>query len=274
MFDAKTTDMYRGFNLRINLNMLDLPRNKSNQDCLNSGNIIFDSNKAKFKEGLDSYVLPNGSLDGKKIKESWFPQVKADIFLSHSHGNIIEAKFLAGWLKEVFNVTTFIDSSVWGYANKLLEDIDDEYSRNSRRELEYKDIIYSSSHVHMMLATALSKMIDNTECLIFLNTPQSIKSYDKVDKTESPWIFYELAITEFIRKKSKAAHRPSDRLFSRTLQLLVENLKIEQEAHLGELMLLNTTELNQWKTRWNPREEYSLDSLYKIKPLKSNMING
>jgi hypothetical protein len=35
-------------------------------------------------------------------------------------------------------------------------------------------------------------MIDNTECLVFLNTPNSITSQGVVKRTHSPWLFMEL----------------------------------------------------------------------------------
>lgn len=42
----------------------------------------------------------------------------------------------------------------------------------------------------MMLNGALAKMINSTECLIFMNTPNSIKAQDveNENKTASPWI--------------------------------------------------------------------------------------
>ena len=61
------------------------------------------------------------------MQANWFPQIKADIFISHSHKDKGLALALAGWLEETFGLTAFIDSCVWGYANKLLKMIDDEY---------------------------------------------------------------------------------------------------------------------------------------------------
>ena len=37
---------------------------------------------------------------------------------------------LNGWLYESFGIKSFIDSSVWGYANDLLKLIDDAYCLN------------------------------------------------------------------------------------------------------------------------------------------------
>jgi hypothetical protein len=56
-----------------------------------------------------------------------------------------------------------------------------------------------------MLSMALSKMIDRCEGIFFLNTPKSLRPTDvvkgKSGVTESPWIYSELATTQFIRKR-------------------------------------------------------------------------
>ena len=54
---------------------------------------------------------------------------------------------------------------------------------------DYNKRNYSTSHVHMMLSTALTMMMDEAECVIFLNTPNALSTKDIVHKTESPWIF-------------------------------------------------------------------------------------
>ena len=61
------------------------------------------------------------------MQANWFPQIKADIFISHSHKDEDLALALAGWLKVSFGLTAFIDSCVWGYANDLLKMIDYKY---------------------------------------------------------------------------------------------------------------------------------------------------
>ena len=45
-------------------------------------------------------------------------------------------------------------------------------------------------------------MIDKTECLIFFNTPNAVTASDVVNKTESPWIYFELTISKLIEKKT------------------------------------------------------------------------
>lgn len=54
----------------------------------------------------------------------------------------------------------------------------------------------------MMLASALTMMIDKAECVIFLNTPNAVSTEEIIDKTESPWIYYETVMTNLVRHKN------------------------------------------------------------------------
>lgn len=53
----------------------------------------------------------------------------------------------------------------------------------------------------MIFSVALTQMIDNTECLFFQNTPNSITPNATINHTESPWIYFEIAMSRLIRKK-------------------------------------------------------------------------
>lgn len=240
-------------------------------DCYNVGKKLYDGNKAIIKSKLDSFLLPNGSLDGSKMQANWFPQITANIFISHSHADERLAICLAGWLKKQFGLSTFIDSCIWGYANDLLKMVDDVYCKNiSGGTYNYQKRNYSTSHIHMMLSTALSMMIDKTECIFFLNTPNSITPDDVISKTESPWIYSEIAMTRLIRKQKVENYR---------LQRIVEsfsqggpiqkNLRIEYGVNTDHLTQIKRTELDNWDGSWeytnpyNPEfTQHALDVLY------------
>ena len=104
--------MYRGFNLKIPGDL--------NRSSLETGRKIKKITNDNVKKSLDSFLLNNGSLDGSKIMEEWFPEIKSHIFLSHSHHDEEKALIIAGLLYEEFKIWTFIDSTVWGYSNDLL----------------------------------------------------------------------------------------------------------------------------------------------------------
>lgn len=64
------------------------------------------------------------------------------------------------------------------YYNKLMMNI----AKERWKTYDYNLRNYTTSHVHMMLATALTEMIDNTECIMFYNTPNSVLLADDLQK--------------------------------------------------------------------------------------------
>lgn len=80
----------------------------------------------KISTLMKKYLSPSGVLRASEIEDDWFPHINADVFLSHSHKDEKDVIAFAGWLKSM-GVTSFIDSCVWGYANDLLKQIDDEH---------------------------------------------------------------------------------------------------------------------------------------------------
>lgn len=98
--------------LKIN-NCLDFFKKIEKEKYLTSSMECYEKNKEKIREGLENYLSPDGRLDTKELEEDRFPNVKANIFLSHSHQDEEKAKLLAFFLKEKFGLTTFVDSMVW-----------------------------------------------------------------------------------------------------------------------------------------------------------------
>lgn len=170
------------------------------------GKDSYDSQKSIIHRSLDAYLAPDGSLKASEIEKDWFPSIKADVFLSHSHKDVKKAIAVAGYLSE-FGITTFIDSCVWGYADELLKKIDKKYCIQLEKPsggytYDYDKRNYSTAHVHMILNGALLKMMDRTNCLIFLDTPNALKTEDiAMGTTNSCWIYSELLMSGCIRKK-------------------------------------------------------------------------
>ena len=153
----------------------------------------------KIHQALDHYLLKDGSLDASAMEKDWFPEIKADVFLSHSHADESAVINFAGYLYREFGITSFIDSTVWGYADNLLKQIDEKYCVKSRDEngnstYSYEKRNRTTSHVYLLLQGALAKMINRCECLIFVNTPNSMKITDVQGETNtaSPWIYSEI----------------------------------------------------------------------------------
>lgn len=225
---------------------------------LQTGSKIFDRHRASVKQSLDSF-LKGGPLDGSQLQAHWFPQIHADIFLSHSHKDIELAIGFAGWLKEAFGLVLFIDSCIWGYSDDLLKQIDNKFCINQGGvTYSYQKRNGSTSHVHMMLNAALSKMIDRTECLFFLNTPNSISSREAVAKTQSPWLYSEIAISEVIRQ------RPPPGKMTKVAKLL-ESLRIEYALDLSSMKEIAAETLNDWYAQFKRNQTtHPLDYLYQI----------
>lgn len=250
------------------------PKQESWSKYLSIGQSIHNNNKAIVECELDKFKNARDVIQAEDIIENWFPKIKADIFLSHSHKDENLIIGLAGWLQTTFGLKSFIDSEVWGYADNLLKVIDDNYCKNKfEKTYNYNLRNRSTSHVHMMLSTALTEMIDRCECVIFVNTKNSFTPVDYLNdegRTESPWIYSEIAMTRMIRQRTPEAHRPTITMdsLSHALEHSTEprQLRISYPAELFHLTQLSTHDLNQWEEiEKSKRSKYPLDLLYEMK---------
>lgn len=240
---------------------------------LEVGNKLYDNYKQQIRESLDSFFLEDKSLDGSEIIKSWFPEVKAHVFISHSHKDESFAIAFAGWLYEKFGIISFIDSCIWGYANDLILTLDNEYSWLDKinRIYSYEKVLQSTSHVHMMLSTALSTMIDKTECLFFLDTPNSVVPYKTIDKTESPWIYSEIAFSQIVRITIPERLKTQTPLVeTRTYAMenggrIEKTMAIKYNLDSNHLIQINQSTLYSWRNALNlTNAQNSLDELYHI----------
>jgi hypothetical protein len=164
----------------------------------------------------------------------------------------------------------FVDSNVWGFADDLLRKIDDKYCVNNgseRKSYSYEKRNYSTSHVHMMLSVALNKMIDKTECLFFLNTPESVSITDTVQNTTfSPWIYSELFTSEVIRKQELSRYRKG--IMEKKAMFESAELVIRYNISMDHLIDLDKKDLIEWRmTRMITNNVEPLDQLYYLKGL-------
>ncbi len=248
------------------------------------GKEMFDTLEKSIHSRLEEFVGKDGTIDGTKLQDAWFPSTEHfDIFLSHSHKDLDLAIALSGWLYDAFHLKTFIDACLWGYSNDLLRNIDNKYCLFEDGSMySYFKRNYSTSHVHMMLSIALSKVIDNTECVMFLNTPNSISwredlsSIDGDSATISPWIYHELAMTSLIRRKELEEYRrgkwvamsESYRAFDSVQPEL--NIEYDISDYVKELIPLDLKDLLIWELNYLDKDQlrhdlsmsYALDQLY------------
>lgn len=198
------------------------------------------------------------TINGSQLQEYCFPSIGANIFISHSHKDRDLANALAGWINKSFGLKVFVDSNVWEYSSEILDEINSQYSNmrpNGRNGCLYdhKSCCKASEHVNTMLSVALHKMIDNVECVILLNTDNSVQVFEdkKFDSTYSPWIYSEIMCTQIVRKKPLLCYREYNELmhFNESTGMTHDeaNLVVSYIISLKHLMPIGFDHLINWQ---------------------------
>jgi hypothetical protein len=254
------SELFKGFNLKIDEDHFARWEAK--------GETLHEQKKAVVESELNKYYLNDGMISASKVVNSWFPAIDADVFISHSHADSRLAMGMAGWLKEKFGLDAFIDSTVWGYSDELLRQFDDDYCYNKKSgTYAYKKRNKTTSHVNIMLSTALHNMIDACECVIFLNSPNSVscKGYVEDDATDSPWIFSEISMTRLIERKQKRPLPRRLRKAQASLDAVTESFKVAYDLPLEHLISIDSSALEEWQSTVSTSSQKgpeTLDDLY------------
>lgn len=235
--------MYKGYNLKLSESYfgdyLDAWHSK--------GLELYQDRCAKVEECIGKFKNADGSLNGSAMQSNWFPAIKADVFLSHSHKDEKLAIAFAAYLHKYFGLSTFIDSCLWGYCDRMLEILDQHYCYDeASKTYDYKLRNLTTSHVHMMLSTALTQMMDSCECVILLNTPNSIKPEDTLNKVVSPWIYSELAATLLLRSRTPQEHRGVQAVLEQR-EFNHRPIVIEYNIETNHLLPLDVNKIIQWQ---------------------------
>lgn len=204
-------------------------------------------------------------INGNEIEDIWFPKDVGHyhMFLSHSHDDKDLAVSIAGLLKQKMNLDVFIDSLVWGFRDQLVHLL---YDKTGRRNDTVSSIC---SHVDCMLTKSLIEMMDSCECLLFLNTSQSVSIKDAVKHTHSPWIYAELEASRFLRRHKDEAWR--DRLaigyvtLSENQASAMPNISYEIPEHLSKI---SYAQFSRWLINSRGLKCFdALDKLYQLVPI-------
>lgn len=241
---------------KFNLSISDFFYNSVLNKHLENGKCIYEVHEVISKKKLKEFIYENGHIDGIALQSDWFQIENVDVFISHSHQDINKVKAFAGWLYDEFGLTAFIDSCVWGYCDDLLKQIDDAYCKKSDGiTYNYELRNYSTSHVHMMLSTALTEMIDNTECVFFYNTPKSVSLVDdlnaikcqKKEVTLSPWIYHELFMTSLVRtRRPQRIIKTIEEINHRAFESSNIYVEYDIEKYLKEMIKITSDDLVLW----------------------------
>lgn len=267
--------MFKGFNLDVS--------NTSSFLSPTSAylSVLSDQNES-IQKSLDDLYFKDGTIDAEKLKEAWFPTIEGmHVFISHAHSDVEIAERLACWLYDSFKIKSFIDSHVWGHANDLLRKIDNKYSKYpSGTSYDYGIRNLTTSNVHMLLSSALNTMMNQCEALFFINSDKSISKLGLVDRVDeertlSPWIMSEIALSKIIEKKQAVASRRRvvaksvhDGMEEMVLESLATNrqipeFKVSHKVPLDHLHKLSEVDLILWKAYSAGKKGYdSLTVLY------------
>lgn len=253
-------NLYRVFN--VNLEAICF---ENEAEVKRAGESVLQSNTSMVRKKLDQLIDSDGAFNAKLAEEDWFPSVEAHIFISHSHKDKPKALCIAGWLKQQFGISAFIDSSVWGYGDDLLRQIDDKYCLNSGgATYSYSLRNKSTSHIHAIISIALAKMINSTECVFFLNTPNSIDPSSTIQATQSPWLYHEISMAGMLPEISHRA-RPVFEKYDRTVIADSAEFITRFPVNLGKFAELTVEDLVHWQEHSEQNPEAYLDRLYKLK---------
>lgn len=268
--------MYRGYKIEEDIKaFLDVKY----QYYYTIGKARYNQQLNDVQAALNEFYLEDGTINGRELKEKWFPKINANVFLSHSHKDKKDIIALAGFLFEEFELVSFIDSTVWGYANDLLKEIDDLYCKNKESNIyDYDKRNYSTSHIHLMLNTSLLEIMDNSECVIFVDTPNSIQKVSQTisNGTFSPWIYSELNLMKFHRinppkrffeKRASFSQEQKNEILNESLQILhdVESpLECLADLKLNHLNILLQSRIYNKKHPNESFAEQNLNRLYKV----------
>ncbi|EOU2112668.1 hypothetical protein [Clostridium perfringens] len=251
--------MYKCYKLKFDEQLEELIN-----DYAEIGRKLMEEKRANIYSKLESYLRDDNSIDFTALQDDWFPTVNADIFISHSHADIKAVNALAGWFKEKFNVDVFIDSYIWGYCNDLLKEIDEKYCKHTNgKSFDYDKRNFSTAQIHMILSNALNKMIDKTECVIFLETDNSLSVNNDIQKgTSSAWIYSELITTSIIRRKIPERLKDDSEIRKFTNDLN-ESLKPYYRVNLSHCIDLTVEDLKNISEETLYEEKAYLDKMYK-----------
>ncbi len=247
-------------------------RNTFNVDSYyDSGQRHLSSHKSMLTTKLDQFIdYKTGLIDGDKLEKEWFKEIKADIFLSHSHADEKLAVSLAGWLKSEMGLNAFVDSCVWGFANDLLDEINNRFNLlrtevNGSKTYSHNKANYAASHIYLMLNSALNNMINKTESFMFINTDNSTIYMDQnkaAAYTLSPWIYSEVVMANTI--KITPPTRPI-RIEKRAelYYMINESMNMKHKLDFSDFVNINLSDFRKWKAS-KISGEHSLDALYRI----------
>lgn len=134
----------------------------------------------------------------------------------------------------------------------------------------------------MMLSTALTEVMNLSECVMFFNTPNSVSLVDDLNCIKngnnkhgkrkvsiSPWIYHELAMSLYLKQTMPDRFEKNYRTFAEGSETRVQGnqnsfvIQHDISEYLGEMNELSDEGLRMWTTKYEKRKlVHPLDVLY------------
>ena len=253
--------MYRAFNVAL----------ESNKYLGYVNTRQYENDKSISLQKLQKIINSRDIIQAWEIKKLLLPSKRYDIFISHSHKDLELAKGFANYLYLFFNVTCFIDSLYWGNIDELQNELNElhlTYDGVTKKSYyDYEKTLQVAKHADMILASALTEMIDNCECVFFLNTDSSvIRGTEAISKNEtySPWIYHEVCTTTIIQKKQRSKFNESYQFRDNAIKQIPD---ISYGLDLSGMTVLREEDIFEWEIKINSnKDKHPLDVLYNLNP--------
>lgn len=135
-------------------------------------------------------------------------------------------------------------------------EVNNQYAKIRDGLYEYNKCNLDASVIYLMLSNAIHDVINETECLFFINTPHSINGEENIDKrtTESPWIYDELKTTSIIKTKIPDRIQAMVDCYNNSQNIMVDSAEPiwirNVNKELNSLTELSNNILLRWKNNY------------------------
>ncbi|UTC74748.1 hypothetical protein E4O03_11190 [Treponema sp. OMZ 792] len=218
--------------------------NKVNEDM---SRLIAKFNKILKGDG------ENFQISSADIEKEWFPEIRADIFISHSHNDLEIARALKNLIETTFDLECFIDADVWEHY-RILADIITKYDDCGC----FNDNIIKSSAI---LNVALFKMINRCKALFFIKSKNS--TINNNHQTLSPWIYSEISISNIMHSKIMESAERYD-----------ESVKVLFDTDFSNFRNLTFSDLETWLDTCKGKNIKGRKALDKLLDIVKNKRGG
>lgn len=168
---------------------------------------IVQRNVAKYKEQAEEYIKKssctfqesdalnliknsNGNVYAENLSSTLLPSnMNYDVFMSHSHADVLLAEQLKLAVEHQTGRKVFIDHEVWGNIAILQGMLAGNSALDSRAHMN------TTSSLVLLLSSAIMEMIAKCSVFLFLSTDNTTSENGR---TNSPWLHAELRYSRII----------------------------------------------------------------------------